>query len=209
MSILPFARLGSVTKHCGKAVRRTAEKAIISDRAQYTISTAASVERLPRTPHRHERWKPRKFTGPPPLSGDRTGLFQSSPAKTGISAVWAGDFQQILAKVAVLTAPGLPEAIWFKLCRHGRLFQHGVVALLGFGRRDVADGLQEPSVVEPVDPFQRRELDGLEAAPWPAPMDHLGLVETVDGFGESIVIGILRRCRQKARCLLRPGARCI
>jgi hypothetical protein len=44
------------------------------------------------------------------------------------------------------------------------LFQHGVVALLGFGRRDVADGLQEPSVVEPIHPFQGRELDGLEAA---------------------------------------------
>jgi len=70
------------------------------------------------------------------------------------------------------------------------LFQHGVVALFGFGRRDVADGLQEPSIVEPVDPFQGRELDGLEAAPWPAQMDYLGLVETVDGFGESVVIGI-------------------
>jgi hypothetical protein len=49
------------------------------------------------------------------------------------------------------TAPALPEATWFKLCRHGGAFQHGVVALLGFGRRDVADGLQEPPVVEPVD----------------------------------------------------------
>ena len=39
-------------------------------------------------------------------------------------------------------------------------FQHGVVAFLSFGRRDVADGLQEPPVVEPVHPFQRRELDG-------------------------------------------------
>ncbi len=68
--------------------------------------------------------------------------------------------------------------------------QHGVVALLGFGRGDVSDGLQEPSVVEPIDPFEGGELDGLEAAPWPAPMDHLGLVETVDGFGEGIVIGI-------------------
>ena len=38
--------------------------------------------------------------------------------------------------------------------------QHGVVTFLGFGRRDVADGLQEPPVVEPVHPFQRRELDG-------------------------------------------------
>lgn len=58
------------------------------------------------------------------------------------------------------------------------------------GRRDVADGLKEPSVVEPVHPLQGRELDGLQAAPWPAPMDHLSLVETVDGVGESIVIGI-------------------
>jgi len=70
------------------------------------------------------------------------------------------------------------------------LLQHGVVALLGFGWWDVADGLQEPPVVEPVHPFQGRELDGLEAAPWPAPMDHFGLLETVDGFGESIVVGI-------------------
>ena len=43
---------------------------------------------------------------------------------------------------------------------HGWLIQHGVVAFLGFGRRDVADGLQVPPVVEPVHPFQRRELDG-------------------------------------------------
>src|SRR5262252_5580172 len=70
------------------------------------------------------------------------------------------------------------------------MFQHGVVALLGFGRRNVADGLQESPVVEPVHPFQGRELDSFEASPWPAPMDHLGLVETVDGLGESVVIGI-------------------
>jgi hypothetical protein len=51
--------------------------------------------------------------------------------------------------------PGLPEAVGFKLCRHGRLFQHDVVALRGFGGRDVSDGLQEPSVVELIDPFRR------------------------------------------------------
>ena len=71
-----------------------------------------------------------------------------------------------------------------------RIVPAWLVAFLGFGRRYVADGLQEPSVVEPVDPFQRRELDGLQAAPWPAPVDQLGLVEAVDSFGESIVIGI-------------------
>jgi hypothetical protein len=29
-------------------------------------------------------------------------------------------------------------------------------------RRDVADGLQQPAIVEPVDPFQGGELDGFE-----------------------------------------------
>ena len=73
---------------------------------------------------------------------------------------------------------------------HGRFFQHGVVAFLGFGRRDVADGLQQPAIVEPVDPGQRPELDGLEGAPGSAPMDHLGFVEAVDRLGEGVVVGI-------------------
>ena len=70
------------------------------------------------------------------------------------------------------------------------MFQRGVVALLGLCRRYVANRLQEPSVVEPIDPFKGGELDSLEVSPWSAPVDHLGLVETVDGFGESIVVGI-------------------
>jgi len=41
------------------------------------------------------------------------------------------------------------------------LFQQGVVALLGFGRRYVTDGLQEPVAI---DPFQGSELDGLEVS---------------------------------------------
>lgn len=54
--------------------------------------------------------------------------------------------------------------------------------MLGLGWRDVADRLQEPPVVEPVHPFHSRE-----AVPWSAPMDHLGLVEAVDGFGEALL----------------------
>jgi hypothetical protein len=50
-----------------------------------------------------------------------------------------------------------------------------------------ANGLQEPSVVEPIDPFKGGELDSLEVSPWSAPVDR---VETVDGFVESVVIGI-------------------
>lgn len=61
-----------------------------------------------------------------------------------------------------MNRPGLPEAGWFESRRHGWLFQYGVVALLGFGRRKVADGLQEPPVVEPIHPFEGGELDRRE-----------------------------------------------
>ena len=53
------------------------------------------------------------------------------------------------------------------------------MAFLGFGRRDVSDGLQEPPVVEPIDPFQSSDLDGLERAPWPAPVNDLGFVKVI------------------------------
>jgi hypothetical protein len=80
----------------------------------------------------------------------------------------------------------LPEAIWLKLCGHRWLFQHGVVALLGFGGRDIADWPHQAAVVEPVNPFESSELDSLEGSPRPTPMDDLGLVKPVDGLGESI-----------------------
>ena len=70
------------------------------------------------------------------------------------------------------------------------LFQHGEISLFSFGGRDVADGFQEPSMVEPVDPFQGCELDGLQRSPWSASMDHLGLVKTIDGLGQGIVVAV-------------------
>lgn len=57
-------------------------------------------------------------------------------------------------------------------------------------RRNIAYGLQQPAIVEPVDPGQRRELHGFEGSPPPVPMDQLGFVESVDRLGESIVIDI-------------------
>ena len=69
-------------------------------------------------------------------------------------------------------------------------FPRGVVAFLSFCRRNVADGLQEPAIVEPFDPGQGGELDSLKAPPRSAPMDNLGLVEPVDRLGESVVVGI-------------------
>ena len=74
----------------------------------------------------------------------------------------------------------------FESRRQGLVVQHGEVAFLGFGRRDEADGLQKPSIVEPVHPLERCELDGVEAAPRPTAMNDFGFVEAVDRFGESV-----------------------
>ncbi len=68
------------------------------------------------------------------------------------------------------------------------------MACLGFGVRAAAQGLQEPAGIEPVDPFQGGELDGLEETPGPAMVDHLGLVEAMDSLGQGFVIGVPQRC---------------
>ena len=84
----------------------------------------------------------------------------------------------------------MPEAILFESRGHGWVVQHGEVALLGFGRRDEADGLQKPAIVEPVHPLEGCELDGLEGAPRSPSMDDLSLVEAVDRFGEGVVVRV-------------------
>src|SRR3954447_25561655 len=66
----------------------------------------------------------------------------------------------------------------------------GIVGGLGLGGRDVPDWLEKATFVEPVDPFESGKLDGFEAAPRAAPMDDLGFVEAVDGFGEGIVVAV-------------------
>jgi hypothetical protein len=72
----------------------------------------------------------------------------------------------------------------------GVTFGLGIIAGFGLGGRDISDRLEEASVVEPVDPFEGGVFDGLEAAPRPAPMDDLGLVEAVDGLGEGVVVRV-------------------
>ena len=49
----------------------------------------------------------------------------------------------------------------FESRRHGGFSHHGVVSLFGFSRRDVADRLQQPAIVEPVHPSERCELDSV------------------------------------------------
>ena len=59
----------------------------------------------------------------------------------------------------------------------------GLLAPVGgleLGWRDVPDRLQEPAVVEPVDPLQGGVLDLIQALPGATPPDQLGLVQPDD-----------------------------
>ena len=58
-----------------------------------------------------------------------------------------------------------------------------------FGRWNIADGLQDAAVVEPVHPGEGGKLNGLEGFPG-APVDEFGLVEAVDSFGQRVVVRI-------------------
>src|SRR3546814_10457725 len=73
------------------------------------------------------------------------------------------------------SAAGLPEAIWHKLRSHGDVVQHGVISFFGFSGRDVSDRLEQPPVVEPVDPFERGIFDSFKGSPRTSPVDHLRL----------------------------------
>ena len=99
-------------------------------------------------------------------------LIEEHGAGLRLSAFW--DRSGIYPSRMPLNRPRFPEAVSFESRRHSWSVQRGVVALLSLGRRDVADGLQQPAIVKPIDPFQRCELDGVERPPRPAPMDDLG-----------------------------------
>ena len=70
-------------------------------------------------------------------------------------------------------------------CKLGLSFSLTPVVCFCFGWRDVADGLQQPVVVEPTDPFQCGQFDRLECLPRPTSMNQLGPVQPVDRLGRA------------------------
>jgi hypothetical protein len=58
--------------------------------------------------------------------------------------------------------------------------------LLGFGKRDIADGREQAPVVEPVDPFERGVLNGFKGSPRSSPVDHLRLVKAIDRLSQGV-----------------------
>ena len=75
-----------------------------------------------------------------------------------------------------MSRPGSPETPLREPNLHGRTLQALIAQRLELGRGDVSDRLEAPSIVEPVDPFERCELDLFEASPGAVAVDDLDLV---------------------------------
>ena len=65
-----------------------------------------------------------------------------------------------------------------------------VVVGLELSRRDAAEVVEDASVVEPVDPFERGEFEVVETFPWALVPDEFGFVEPVDRLGEGVVVAV-------------------
>ena len=65
-----------------------------------------------------------------------------------------------------------------------------VVICLSFGRRNIADRLKQSIMIEPRDPLERCQFDGFLGLPWAATGNDFRLAQTVDGFGERVVIAV-------------------
>ena len=55
----------------------------------------------------------------------------------------------------------------------------------------------DPSVVEPVEVVERGPFDVLDVAPGSLAVDQLGLVETVERFGERIIVAVALRADRR------------
>lgn len=91
----------------------------------------------------------------------------------------------------------MPEALGCESRCHIDVACGSIILIFGFGRRDVADGLEQPTMVEPVDPLEGGVFDRLEAAPRTASMDRLGFVEAIDHLGQSVEAPILSSGRRR------------
>ena len=66
-----------------------------------------------------------------------------------------------------------------------------MVAYFGLGGWGVSDWLEETSIVEPIDPFEGGELDGIETAPRSPAADDFRLEQTDHALRQRVVVGIV------------------
>lgn len=87
--------------------------------------------------------------------------------------------------------PVFAEAVGFKLgCHCGLNGKLPVVVCLRFCRRDIPGRFEETIGVEPRHPFERSQFHRFDGLPRCAPVDQFGLVETIDRFGQSIIVAV-------------------
>jgi hypothetical protein len=55
---------------------------------------------------------------------------------------------------------------------------------------DIADGLEEASLIEPVHPFKGGKFNGLKRPPWSSAMKDLGLVEVIDRLSHGVIVAV-------------------
>ncbi len=75
-----------------------------------------------------------------------------------------------------LNAPGIPETVVLESCRDGRPSEFCVISGSRLGGWNVADRLKQPPMIEPVDPFERSHLNGLQVVPQPTPWSMVTLI---------------------------------
>lgn len=95
-----------------------------------------------------------------------------------------------MRQLTVVTALATPEAMWFESGCDRLFIERRKVDGLCFGRGDVSDGIEETSVVEPVDPFEGGVFDGFHRFPWIAPPAGFSPKETVDRLGEGVAVTV-------------------
>ena len=72
----------------------------------------------------------------------------------------------------------------------GGILDWRIITRFGLGRGNISARLQQSPVVDPVDRFQRSELNLFNITPRSFSPDRLGFVKTVDRLHESIVAGV-------------------
>ena len=82
--------------------------------------------------------------------------------------------------------PGISES---EFCESG---DGGLLIVVHFvlGRRDIPDRFEQPSVIKPVHPRQRREFHGLERPPRSFPTDHFRFEEPNDRFCKGVIVAV-------------------
>src|SRR5262245_51078562 len=87
-------------------------------------------------------------------------------------------------------SPGFPETVFVESGRHGRLVLLAIIHQFKLRRRNVANRFEQPTVVEPIDPFESGVLDIVEFSPRATAVNDLGLVQPDDRLGEGVVVRV-------------------